>query len=225
MSAEVESELAAQRYADRITSLAHLKPQTFHLTDGALKAADEFRAIVYELESEHAVLGRGFCAWAGKLAGTYGSLSLLLHMLENREEAPFIQIGENTVRNVAVILSGFLIPHARAFYQDTIGGGNDEALQTVASYILTSDQDRFTLSDFRYNARPMRGAKSPWEINALLAPFVSGGWLAEDDKGKAWTVTEGLRERFADRRAEETGRKAKIMSRFKPNGGDHEAPL
>jgi hypothetical protein len=214
-SAEVENELAAMRYGDQVLFLANLKPQTFHMTDAALVAAEEFRAETYALESEPGILGRGFCAWVGKLAGTHGSLSLLLHVLENRDDAPFLHIGESTVRNASVILLDFLIPHGRAFYQDTLNLGADESLQTVASYFLTSDQDRYTLSDLRYNARPLRDVKTAWEMNALLAPFVSGGWLVEDGD-KAWLVAEGLRERFADRRAFELQRKAEIMSRFKP---------
>jgi hypothetical protein len=212
-SAEVESELAAMRYGDLISCLANMKPQTFHMTDAALRVADDFRAEVYELESEPGMLGRGFCAWIGKLAGTHGSLTILLHILENRGEAPFLQISDATARNAATILTDFLIPHGRAFYQDTLNLGADESLQTVASFFLTSDQDRYTLSDLRYNARPLREVKTAWEMNALLAPFVSGGWLAED--GKAWVVAPDLRARFADRRAHELSRKAEIMSRFK----------
>jgi hypothetical protein len=222
-SAEVESELAAMRYADMIGHLVQMKPQTFQMTDAALVAAEEFRALIYELESEPTVLGRGFCAWAGKLAGTHGSLALVLHILENRTEAPFLQVGEQTVRNATAILTDFLIPHGRAFYSEALNLDSGEGLQTVASYLLTSDLDRFTLSDLRYNARPLRDVKTAWEMNALLSPFVSGGWLIED--GRAWIMAEGLRARFADRRTEEVERKAKVLSRFKANGGEPHAPV
>lgn len=221
VSAEVDNELPAMRYGDLISYLASMKPLTLQLSDAGLRAAEEFRQEVYELESAPGVLGRGFCAWIGKLPGTHGSLSLLLHILENKAEAPYLQIGERTVRAAAAILTDFLIPHGRAFYQDTLNLGANEGLQTVASYLLTSDQDSFSLSDLRYNTRPLREVKTAWEMNAVLAPFVSGGWLRED--GKIWIVTDGLRDRFAQRRAYEVERKAEIMSRFKPKGQEHAA--
>jgi hypothetical protein len=224
-SAEVESELAAMRYSDQVTFLAHMKPLSLMMTEAALRVAEDFRAEVYELESEPGVLGRGFCAWAGKLSGTHGSLMLLLHILEHRDEAPYLQVGEDTARRAAAIVSDFLIPHGRVFYQSTLDADSGEGLQTVASYLLTSEQDRFTLSDLRYNARPLRDVKNAWEMNALLSPFVSGGWLTEDLGGKAWNVADGLRDKFAERRADELERKAKILNRFKVNGVDHDPAL
>jgi hypothetical protein len=224
-SAEADNELIAMRYGDLIGFLVNLRPQTFLMTDGGLRAAEELRAEVYELESAPGVLGRGFCAWAGKLAATHGSLALLLHIIENKEDAAVLQVGESTVRHASKIITEFLLPHGRAFYQDTLNVGSDEGLQTVASYLLTSDQDRYTLSDLRYNARPLRDVKTAWQMNALLAPFVSGGWIIEDANGKAWAVASDLRQVFAERRAYELQRKAEIMSRFKPKGPEHDPPL
>jgi hypothetical protein len=142
---------------------------------------------------------------------------LLLHILENTDNAPFIQVDDGTVGRAAALVRDFLIPHGRAFYQDTLSLGRAESLQTVASYVLTSDQDRFSVSDLRYNVRSLRDVKTPWEMNALLAPFVSGGWLVEDNK--AWLIAANIRGQFADRRALEISRKAEVMERFKPRGG------
>lgn len=215
---EVESELPAMRYSDQVSFLAHMKPQTFNMTDAALYVAEDFRLEAHELESAHGVLGRGFCAWMGKLPGVHGSLSLLLHILENKGDAPFLQVGEATVRNASAILTEFIIPHGRAFYQDAMQLNADEGLQSVGSFLLTDDRDSFTLSDLRYNSRPLRDVKNAWEMNAMLAPFVSGGWLNENN-GK-WEIAAGLRDHFAARRAYEIERKAEILGRFKAKGGE-----
>jgi hypothetical protein len=61
-------------------------------------------------------------------------------------------------------------------------------------------------------------------MRAKLAGFVSGGWLIEDGQ-RAWNMAAGVREKFADKRAAELERKARITSRFKTKGAEHEAPL
>jgi hypothetical protein len=223
MSSEVDSDLADLRYGDQIKFLTAMRPQTHQMTAAGLAEAEAFRQGIYDLEGER-FLGAGFSTWVGKLAGTHGSLSLLLHVLETRDDAPFLQVGESTVRNASAILFDFIVPHGRLFYEKTLSADATETLRVVASYILTSDQDRFRVSDFRSRMPALRDAKTLWEMNSLMAPFVSAGWLVEDGDGRAWSIAPGLRDRFAERREIELKRKASFLKRFKPNGQEHEQP-
>ena len=216
---DVESELPALRYSDTIGYLSAVKPQTFQMTGTALEVAREFRDLAEGIEGDAENVGRAFAFWGGKLLAVFGSLSIILHILENKDEAAYAEVSEATAQRVVRIITEFLIPHGRAFYDGVFGVRQQEDLQKVGSYLLTSDADRFTRSDLRYNVRALGDTETSWDFERLLSPFVGGGWLVED--GKAWTLDTSVRERFAARRAHELERKAKILSRFKPKGAEH----
>lgn len=218
---EVETDLPAVRYADRISFLANMKPQTLQMTSEGYDVAREFRDMAEGIEGDAETVGRAYASWGGKLAAVFGSLSLLLHILEKRDEAPYAEVGEATVQRAARIVTEFIIPHGRAFYDEVFELRQREDLQKVASFLLTSDAERFTRSDLRYNVRALGDAGTAWEFDRLLSPFVGGGWLEED--GKGWNLTSGVRDQFAARRASELERKAKVLARFK-QGAAH-APV
>ena len=216
---DVESELPALRYGDTISYLTSCQPLTLLMRAGACAVGAEVRDLSEGIEGDAETLGRAYASWGGKLQSVFGSLSLLLHILEKREEARFSEVDEATARRAFGILTEFFIPHGRAFYDDVFEMRQREDLQRVASFLLTSDAERFTRSDLRYNVRALSDADNPWAFERLLSPFVGGGWLAED--GKAWVLAPGVRETFPERRGHELERKAKILSRFKPKGADH----
>lgn len=214
-TADLPSELPALRYADLIGYVASMQPMTFLMSADALRQVYQFRDMAADIEADAESLGRAYCSWIGKLPGYFGSLSILLHVLHAKEEAPYTPISAATAQRVGIILTEFIIPHGRSFYDDVVKTAKTEELQRIGSYLLTSDQDRFTVSDLRWNSGSLLKSKNPWEFESLIAPFVSGGWLTEDG-GRAWNVVPGVREKFAERRQIELDRKARIARRFTP---------
>lgn len=219
---EVEDDLPALRYADTIGFLSSMRPQSFLMAPEALDIGREFRDMAEGIEGDAENVGKAYASWGGKLTAVFGSLSLLLHVLENRSEAAFAPVSLATAQRASRIVTEFLIPHGRAFYDDVFEVRQREDLQRVASYLLTSDADRFTRSDLRYNVRALGDAGNPWDFERLLSPFVGGGWLTED--GKGWNLDVSVRGQFAERRERELERKAKILNRFKPKETEH-APV
>jgi hypothetical protein len=211
LSGEAPSDLARMRYGDHMAEYVGLKPNTYQMTGAALACAEEARGRLQELEDE-SDFDASLCAWIGKLSGYIGSLALLLHIIENRSQSPFLQISLVTVEHACRIVFDFLIPHGRAFYLDTLHNRRGE-VEATASYILTADRDRFTPSDFRWNVSALKAATTDFELRGFLAPFVANGWLVEDGQ-KAWNLVPDLRQRFAMRRETELQRKAKIQKRF-----------
>lgn len=220
---DLDNDVVVLRYADLIRGLIARPPQTFYMTDDALVTADEFNREINELEDLSEGISQAFCSWVGKLPGYHGSLSTLLHVLENRDDAYSLHVGKATVERARRLLTDFFIPHGRAFYQDVLGDLDNNA-EAVASFILTDDRERYTISDLQSNVRALGRVETQWEMRAKLAGFVSGGWLIEDGQ-RAWNMAAGVREKFADKRAAELERKARITSRFKTKGAEHEAPL
>lgn len=210
-SEEVENDEPAKAYEQLIYGLLRLSPAKMQMDEGGRDAATSFQRFVHDAEGMEG-LGKGFCGFVGKLSGIHGSLALTLHLASD-PDAVFENIPERTVRDAERILREFCIPHAMELYRGTTDGGDWEAMRKVASLVLTSDKDRFTVSDFMSGIRSLRGL-TVWEIGQKISPLVAGGWLQEDDDkspGRAWIVPQGLREVMAERREIETKRKAEAM--------------
>lgn len=222
-SGEVEDEKPAQDYQDLCFHLLRIMPAKLQMDEGAREASGAFQRFLHDLEGMDG-LGKGFCGFAGKLSGIHGSLSLVLHMISH-PDAVMDPVSEKTVRDAERIIREFCIPHGLELYRSSTDGGDWEALRKIASYVLTSDKDRFTASDFTSGVRSLRGLTT-WEIGQKVSPLVAGGWLEEDDSApaKGWKVVSGLREAMAERRAEEAKRKAEVMRIIKKGrvGGDGE---
>lgn len=215
-SQEVESDQPKKDYEVLIHELIRVKPHGIMMDQGALAAAAQFQDYVYDLEHMEG-LGKGFCGFAGKLSGVHGSLSLVLHMIEDPENAGVEPVSERTVRNAERILREFCIPHALELYRSTSDNADWDYMRKLASFILTSPKDRFTASDFTNGVHSMRGL-GVWEVAQKLSPLVAGGWLVEDESGKttrAWEIVKGLREAMAKRREEELARKSEIVAELR----------
>lgn len=221
---EVEDDRPKKDYEVLIHELLRLKGHNLLMDEGALKASAEFQDYIYDLEHMDG-LGKAFCGFAGKLSGVHGSLSLVLHMIEDPDNAGIEPVSERVVRNAERILKEFCIPHALELYRTTGDNADWESLRKLASFILTSPKDRFTASDFTNGVHAMRGLTT-WEVGQKVSPLVAGGWLVEDDSGKAtraWNVVQGLREALAQRREDELKRKSEIVSelqKLKKGGGE-----
>lgn len=212
---EVESDLPAQRFDDLVTYLIGLKPQTYQMDEGGRLAADEFQRFVFDLEGMEG-LGKSFCTFVGKLSGIHGTLALLLHIIEDPQQAVFDPVSERSVRAASRMLREFIIPHALEFYRGTTDGADWSGMRAIASYLLTSDKDRFTASDFTSGVRALRGIGT-WDLTQKLSPLVAGGWLAEDTQNgavKGWLMQPGLRDAMADRRSAELKAKAELLAKF-----------
>ena len=221
---EVENDLPAMLFHDLIGFLINHKPMTFELNGPARAATEAFFREAYDFEEAAESLGQGFASWVGKLPGYLGTFSLLLHVIENKQDAASLQIGEATVQRASRIILDFVIPHGRTFYQNIIGADGGDDARAIGSYLLTCEQTRFTISDLRWNIGALREVRNQWDMRGKLAPFVTGGWLTEDGD-KAWNLNAGVREHFGERRQIELDRKAKISKRFNGKGPEDDATV
>jgi hypothetical protein len=134
----------------------------------------------------------------------------MLHLTENLARLPTF-VGGEIIERVERIILEFTIPHATEFYR--LGGAADQ-LKRLASFILTSDLDRFVASDLTTNIRDLRGLPLAM-VNERISPLIAGGWLDPADKTstcRVWTINPAVRIQFADRRQSEVARKAAITT-------------
>lgn len=216
---EVDDAAVTTAYRELVGYLLAVKPCQLLMDDAALEAAKAFQGFTYDMEMVDG-LGESFCSFLGKLNGVHGSLMLLLHMLRDPKEGPYTPVGRQVAEDAAKILRDFAIPHALALYRQSADGADWDYLRSLASYVLTSSKDRFTVSDFTSGVHSLRGM-GVWEVGQKVSPLVAGGWLEEEESRgvvKAWTVVGGLRELLAERRQEEATRKAETMRAYRELG-------
>jgi hypothetical protein len=198
-------------YKALVWQLIELPAQQIRLTDGAVEAMAELQQHLFKLEQVGEALSEGFEGFVGKLAGYAGSLTLILHLINNPKEAVRNCIGRQGVESVHRLITNFLLPHAHDIYRT--GEGETERLRKLASYVLTSGLKRIRLADLTNNVWDCRG-KRVLEINQRVSPLVAGGWLAPIEQGpecRAWVVNRAVIDaQFAERCRIEQERKLVI---------------
>jgi Protein of unknown function (DUF3987) len=214
LAEDIPDDGAVAAYDDLQRRLLGLHGCGLRMDNDALQAAADMRRVLHDLERLE--LGGGLTSFIGKLAGVHGSLALILHLAADPEDAMLGKISAVTVNAAARIIREFVIPHAQALYQQAVDGADWDDLRTLASFVLTSDRNRFTTSDFSINVRPLRGLGA-WEVYKKVDSLVGFGWLIEEGDrvpARAWTIVPGVRERLAERHETEQRRKAEAMAAF-----------
>jgi len=202
-------------YKALVRELITLPPQRLRLSDGALDAMAELQDHIFQLEQVGEALAEGFEGFLGKLAGYAGSLTLILHLINNPTEAMKNFIGRTTVENVRRLVTDFLLPHALEVY--CLGEGDSGRLKKIASYLLGCGLHRTRLTDLTSNVRDLRG-KDVIQVNQRVSPFVAGGWLMPIEQGpacRAWNVNRAaIDAQFAERMRIEHDRKQALAQLF-----------
>jgi len=220
---EVPSQGPFEAYKALVRFLVDVKPAALLMTDEALAEANRFQAFIYEMEGVEG-LGDSFVAFLGKLTGLHGSLMLILHMATDPKDGVYSPVSEATAKAAASVLREFAIPHALALYQQSADGVDWDHLRSLASFVLTSKKDRFTVSDFTSGVHALRG-QGEWEVARRVSALVAGGWLTTEGVHgvvKAWLIVPGLRELMAERQQAEAERKARVVKALRELSGKGE---
>jgi hypothetical protein len=174
-------------------------------TDDALAIRDEVLERVYELE-QNEVLGSKFVGFVGKLAGVWGRLCLTLHMI-SAPGSVWVPVSIATAAR-DLVFNAILPTAARVYLEMGGAGGNIDATQSIAGYILTKRLSRLLMSDLTSNVRACRGLPAD-EVRRLVSPLEAGGWLMPEKEfgNTKWLVSEFVHERFAARARRESDRR------------------
>jgi len=220
---DVDDTLEATQWDTLIRRLTSLQPHDMIASPQAMEVFDRFQDHCLSLERVEG-LGSKFTTFVGKLAGMQGALSLILHLIDNRWDEP---VSGDAAARAERILIHFAIPHAMAFYGEHGDAGDVDDLRSIASFVLTSDKDRFTARDFTQNSHKLRGM-GMWEMAKHVSPLVANGWLEEEyGKGgggvKAWLMRPGIREALQARRAEQKAdrrKQAEFLAKMRSMAAD-----
>jgi hypothetical protein len=192
------------------------------LSEGAHAVREDVQQYIHRLEAAE-VLGTRFTGFVGKMAGLWGRLALVFHMIG---EDPGGEVSEATARAARTILVRSILPNAARVYMAMgAAGGDIEATQSIAGYILTKGLIRIVMSDLTSNVRVCRH-KSAEDIRKLLSPLQAGGWLLPEKEYNttAWMVSDGVHSRFAAQRDREAHRRALVRAviagEIDPDGPD-----
>jgi len=185
------------------------EPAYLHMTDDALARMKRLCDHLLEYARVCDVLANGLQAFVIKLREVAGSLALILHLTGEPSSDPMAPVGDATVAAAERIVRDFILPHAVEFYG--IGGGWQERLQRLASFVLTCGKARIVASDLTTNVWDMRGLTLK-EVNDRMSPLEAGGWVEPESNvsfsNKAWRVSPAVAVKFAVKCKAETERKA-----------------
>ncbi len=189
--------------------------------EGAYEFEDDALAVREQLEQTHVELMRAYekinkklAAHVGKYNGLFARLCLLWHCIETIDETgwPPPDIGLNTAQRVADFLHEFLLPHARAFYIDTLGLSDEhDRLTAVAGYILSHKLERIGPRDVQRGDRTMRKLDKK-DTDSVFAQLEALGWITrgvgQRDEVRC-TVNPEVHRVFALKAKEEAERRMK----------------
>lgn len=137
-------------------------------------------------------------------------------------------ISRDVAEAAKKLLLEFSLPHMMGLYDVVVNGGQErDKLRSIANFILASDKDRLRPSDFTAGVRSLRGEPEQ-KIREWVGRFCSMDWLSPEEgkpgvPPKAWKVSEGLRQHFAQHRKQAQEAKAEMHAILKA-GGSRRSP-
>ena len=138
-------------------------------------------------------------------------------------------ILRETAEAAKKLLLEFLLPHMIGLYDVVANGGQDrDKLRSIANFILASDKDRLRPSDITAGVRSLRG-EPEHKIREWIGRFCAMDWLNPEEgkpgvPPKAWLVSAGLRQHFAERRKQAQEAKAEMHAILKAGGSRRSRP-
>jgi hypothetical protein len=210
MSQEGDFSNSRRDYRYLVRYLLKLDPKTqLVLSDDARPIFEEVERRVFELEQSD-VLGPRFVSFCGKLTGLWGRLALVLNLM-SEWATPHI-VSWDAAEAARILLFESLLPSAARIYADMGGaGGNAEATQSIAGFILVKQKHRVMASDLTRNVRVCRGLTLE-EVQKRVSPLVAGGWLTPEDdfNPSAWHVNSAVHTVFAERAQQQAEQRARM---------------
>lgn len=203
--------IAEENYNQMVLSLLTFDgSRTIRLSDQAHEIREDIQRHIHRLEQAE-VLGTRFVGFVGKMAGLWGRLAMVFHLTG---ADPNGEVSEATARAARTVLLKSILPNAgRVYMAMGAAGGDIEATQSIAGYILTRRLDRIRMSDLISNVRVCRHRGAD-DIRKLLSPLQAGGWLLPEKEYNptAWGVSEYVHVKFTERAVRETHRRAMVSA-------------
>ena len=201
----------ASDYANLIERLHRLSLPQWELNP-VLRFDDDAQRMRAEIEQENlrlqgvGIVNRKLAAHIGKYEGLWARLCLIWHCIEQSASAADLMdpISAHTARRVADFLHGFLLGHASAFYNGTLGMSDDQdRLADIAGHILAHGLEIVTNRTVQRGCGTTRGLKD-FEVHPLLEQLEALGWLDRTEGPRAtsaphFRVNPRVHARFAER--------------------------
>jgi hypothetical protein len=214
-SKDVEPTAIVTQYADLIRKLRN-DSSSFELT---LQFDTEAHAVRQRLEHKRLELAvscerinRKLAAHIGKYDGIFARLCLIIHCIEHAGRDTILPVSEDIALRIERFLHGFLLPHAIAFYVNTLGLADDQdRLAAVAGYILAHKLNEVTNRDIARGVRTMRKLKKV-DTTAIFEQLEALGWLVRVSAPRPtdplhWKVNPRCHEKFSERAQREVARR------------------
>lgn len=154
-----------------------LIPYSLHLSAEAQLILNDFEQWIEPQLGELGTLG-SIQDWAGKLAGAVVRIAGIIHMAANVDRpAPWEEPIQKESLSCAVMLSDYLISHARAAYDEMGGNQEFDAAKHILKWITKSGLLHFTKREAHYS---LQGRfKKADELDPALTVLMERGYIRE----------------------------------------------
>jgi hypothetical protein len=188
--------------------LSHSLPvNTYQLSPDAYDKFRDFQSWYSQSKQDERLLDSGsvFLGSFGKLEGTLGRLTLLMHILES----PFSPtVSADLMARCIMIVRSYVIPSLR--HAVGIGGVNNAFDRWLSEYVLQNcEKGSLSLSQLKKSSATQLAGKTTWQqdqiITASMGLLEDAGWAVRTDDGSQghrhhafWQIDPNLQKLFPD---------------------------
>jgi hypothetical protein len=219
---DVPPAAAVGEYGGLIRRLHSMKrPMQAGMREVALRFDNAGQDLRAELEVKHHAMAAGWeilnkklAAHIGKYDGLFARLCIVFHCVETTGDRPAHVIPFDVARRAADFLHEFLFPHSLAFYQNVLGmSDKQDALLSVAGWILTHRPEKMTVRDVQRGDRIMREMDRE-QAEDVLRRLDAMSWLEPMPTARrdsiTYVVNPDVYVEFEHRAEKEKGRRERV---------------
>lgn len=208
-------------YADLVDHLHRVQPggEPVKLSEGAHEVRERLMKYAGEL-AEYPALPGGLRSHLGKWSGLFARLLLIYHAIEchGAQVHPGTRLVTRAcAEQVELLMRGFLLPHALAYYTDILGASSElEHARWIASYALSRGMSEIQNRDLMQAYKQWRGMDD-WRRQRVMQLLEDMGWcspISTEGSSRrtahAWAINPVVHELFAERAAEEAERRGRL---------------
>jgi len=163
----------------------------------------------------------------GKLPGVWGSMCLILHLLQGGGVTPDVgfAVDDNaivtaaTARSATTMMREFVMPHGQLFYYN-VGDETRQHMQAIGAHIaglLGQGRPNISARDLQRGPSCFKGMQAK-DVSAKIMQFIVGGWLEPTEEGdwcRSWHINPAVAA-FSARAARHRELAAEMLRRLTP---------
>lgn len=193
-----------------LRKLRTIQPTTYHLSEEAFRAYDQFQDWYLSLRTDERTVSAHpiYLTALGKIEGTCARLALILHMIESPYNA---EISGDLMRRTCTIVRSYVVPALRhTFGEAAMEDMSIDRWMVEHMVQLAGEQEQVSLAQIKHSSRKQPWAKvAPWQLDQEILTSMDylqrSNWVrlvAEDGRRNSytWAINPTIATTYSDYR-------------------------